>query len=266
VKSPPEISYLGLVFSGLPLLACGLILWARGLGQSRALAIAVVRLCCQLAILASLLRWVFSHQSPLIVLTITLAMLLVSAHTIENRHGKRSWALRAETFLALLIGMTVVMGVAIRLALHLEPWYQAETVIPLLGMVLGNSVSGVSLATERLESELRSDRDRIELRLSLGATSRQAALPALRAAIRAAMTPTINNMMIAGIVAIPGMSTGQILAGTDVGTAFRYQVLVYFGITATVGLSTLMLLAIRMRRYFTPALQLRWEALGVGEQ
>src|SRR5690606_8868152 len=135
----------------------------------------------------------------------------------------------------------------------------------LLGMVLGNSVNAVALAVERLESELRADQDRVELRLALGATARRAAHPALRAAIGAGLTPVINGMMIAGIVAIPGMTTGQILAGADVGVALRYQVLIYFGIAGTVGLSTLMLLAIRLRRYFTPHDQLRRDRLGEPE-
>jgi putative ABC transport system permease protein len=84
-------------------------------------------------------------------------------------------------------------------------------------------------------------------------------MPAMRAAVRAGLTPIINNMMIAGIVAIPGMTTGQILAGADVLDAVRYQVLIYMGITATATLSTLILLAIRLRRHFTPAHQLREE-------
>jgi putative ABC transport system permease protein len=159
------------------------------------------------------------------------------------------------------IGVVTVMAVAIRLTLRLEPWYEPTLVIPLLGMVLGNSVNAVALAAERLENDLRAERDRVELRLALGATSRQAALPALRAAIRAGLSPVVNNMMIAGIVAIPGMSTGQILAGVEVGVALRYQVLVYLGIMGTVGISTLLLLVLRLRRYFTAAHQLRIERL-----
>jgi putative ABC transport system permease protein len=261
MKVLPDPSYLGLIFAFLPLLGCIALLAILRFGQVRPMLIAVTRLCVQLALLSSILRWVFTHQGPLIVLGIALAMLVFSAQTVGSRHGKPGIVLRLEAFGAMATGLVIVMAVAIKLSLRLEPWYQAETVIPLLGMVLGNSVSAVSLATERFESELRSERDRIELRLALGATARQAALPALRAAVRAALTPIINNMMIAGIVSIPGMSTGAILAGTDVGVAFRYQVLVYFGITATVAGSTLILLAIRLRHYFTPARQLRTDVL-----
>jgi len=124
-------------------------------------------------------------------------------------------------------------------------------------MLLGNSVNGVALAAERLDSELRQNRDLVEKRLALGATSRQAAHEALQAAMRAALTPTINGMMIAGIVAIPGMMTGQLLQGADPTIALRYQILIYLGISGTVCLSSLLLLSLRLRHYFTPHDQLR---------
>jgi putative ABC transport system permease protein len=257
----PGPSWEGLAWSALPVSAVALILVGRRLGQARPLAIALARLVVQLWLLGLVLGWVFAHQGPWLVLAIALAMLTASAHTVGERQRAGGWALRAEAFASLALGVVITMAVSVRLGLRLAPWYEARTVVPLLGMVLGNSVSGVSLAAERLESELRADRDLVERRLALGATSRQAALPALRAAVRAALTPTINNMMIAGIVSIPGMTTGQLLAGADLGSAVRYQVLVYLAITGTVGLSTLALLGLRLRRYFTPAHQLRPEAL-----
>ncbi len=85
----------------------------------------------------------------------------------------------------------------------------------------------------------------------------QAAKPAIQAAVKAGLTPAINSMMIAGLVAVPGMMAGQVLVGADVSTALRYQILVYLAISGTSGLSTLILLRIRLRRYFTPADQLR---------
>ena len=186
MTGPPDPSYLGIAYAALPLLGCTLILAVRRLGQVRPMLIAMARLCAQLALLATLLRWVFAHQGPGIVLAVGLGMLIVSAHTVAGRLDGPRWALRGEAFLSMAVSLVLVMGVALKLGLRLEPWYQAQTVIPLLGMVLGNSVSGVSLAIERFLGEVRADRDRIELRLALGATSRQAAMPALRAAVRAA--------------------------------------------------------------------------------
>lgn len=250
-------SWSGLAWSALPL-AGGMALlgWLR-LGQVRGTAVAVARLVVQLWLLGIVLKAIFAADSPGVVLLTASVMLAVAAHTVGARQARDRWTIRLESLAAMAAGIVVPMAVGVALALRLRPWYSASTFIPLFGMILGNSVTGVSLAAERLASELKADRDLVEQRLALGATARQAATPALRSAVRAALTPILNNMMIAGIVSIPGMTTGQILAGADVLEATRYQIMIYLGITATATLSTLILLALRMRRYFTPAHQLR---------
>jgi len=253
--------WIGLAWASLPLAACMTLLAWQRLGQVRPMAIAVVRLVVQMMLLAVVLQAIVAANSPLLVVAIALVMLGTAAHTVGARQRRRRWEIRVEAFGAMAFGVVVVMAVSIRLSLRIEPWYDTLTVIPMLGMILGNSVTAVALAAERFESDLRTDRDLVELRLSLGATSRQAAAPALRASVSAGLSPIINNMMIAGIVAIPGMTTGQLLAGANVGEAIRYQILIYLGISATVTISVLILLAIRLRRYFTPAHQLRREAL-----
>lgn len=247
----------GLAWASLPMLACiGLLAWLR-LGQVAPMAVAVTRLVVQLWLLGVVLKAIFSTDSPGIVLLTASVMLAVAAHTVGARQARSRWQIRLESLAAMGLGIAVPMAVSVALALRLRPWYSPSTFLPLFGMILGNSVTGVSLAAERFASDLKADRDLVEQRLALGATARQAATPALRAAVRASLTPVLNNMMIAGIVAIPGMTTGQLLAGADVLDAVRYQVLVYLGITSTVALSTLILLAIRLRRHFTPAHQLR---------
>jgi putative ABC transport system permease protein len=253
-------TWQGLAWAALPMLGAMAVLAWRGLGQVRPLAVGSMRLLLQMTLLGLVLGSIFAADSPWLVLLVALIMLAASASTVSSRQRANSRVLRLEGFASMLIGATLVMAVATRLALGVTPWYDPRTVIPMLGMILGNSVNGVALAAERLEGELRGERDRVEWRLTLGATSRQAATPALRAAVRAALTPTINGMMIAGIVAIPGMMTGQILAGASVDQALRYQILLYFLIAGTVAISTLVMLALRLRHYFTPADQLRPDA------
>jgi putative ABC transport system permease protein len=249
----------GLVAMGLPIaLVVAILIWRR-LGQVRALAIAIVRMVVQLMLLGLVLEWVFKVRNPGIVLGVAGAMLLAASQAVGARQGKTAPGVRVEALFSILCGVSLVMAVAIQLALNVEPWYRPEVVIPLLGMILGNSVNGVSLAADRLESDLRADRERVELRLALGASARQAAKPAIEAAVKSALTPAINGMMIAGLVAVPGMMAGQVLVGADVTTALRYQMLVYLAISGTSGLSTLILLRIRLRHYFTPADQLRLE-------
>jgi putative ABC transport system permease protein len=257
-RGPDEI---GLAWSSLPLLACmGLLAWQR-LGQVRSLAIATVRLVLQMMLLALVLEAIVKAESPPLVVSIAFVMLAIAAHTVGARQPRRRWEIRLEAFGAMLVGTSLVLAVSIRLSLKVEPWYDARTVIPMLGMILGNSVTAVALAAERFASDLKADRDVVELRLTLGATARQAATPALQSSVAAGLSPIINNMTIAGIVAIPGMTTGQLLAGADVGQAIRYQILLYLGISATAALSLLILLAIRLRRHFTTSHQLRRDLL-----
>ena len=256
--------WIGLAWAGLPLAACmGLLAWQR-LGQVRSISIATARLVLQMMLLALVLRAIVAANNPWVVVAIGLVMLGTAAHTVGARQRRARWEIRLEAFGAMAASTVVVMAVAVRLALRVEPWYDPLTVIPMLGMVLGNSVSAVSLAAERFESDLRADRDLVELRLSLGATSRQAASAASRSAVSAGLSPIINNMMIAGIVAIPGMTTGQLLAGADVGQAIRYQILLYLAIAAVAAFGVMILLEIRLRRCFTPAHQLRREAIDGG--
>lgn len=258
-RAPAAPNDLGLLIAAAPIVVCAIILAVRGLGQTRAIAIAIARLVIQITALGYVLSWVFDHSSPLTALAAAAVMLGFSASTAAARGSRHGGAagLRLESLFALALAVTITMSVAIRLALRVEPWYSTRTLVPILGMVLGNSVHGVALAAERFTAELYGDRDRVELRLALGATAREAALPALRAAVSAGLTPTINSMMIAGVVSVPGMATGQILAGGDLAGALRYQILVYFLIIASVAIAVLVILRIRLGRCFTRAHQLR---------
>lgn len=257
----PIPTWTGILYAAIPVAASALLLTALRLGQVRPLVVSVARMTAQLALLGLVLDWIFRARSPAIVGAVAVVMLVTSAHTVGSRLRGGGWALRAESFAAMATAMVLVLAVALKLSLRVEPWYEPRVVIPLLGMILGNSVTSVALAAERLESDLRNDRDRVELRLALGASTIQAAMPGLRSAVGAGLTPVLNNMAIAGIVAIPGMTTGQILIGATVHDAIRYQILIYLGITGTVVLSTLTLLAVRLRHYFTPSAQLRIDRL-----
>ena len=236
----------GILALAIPLAVGILILARQQLGLVRPLIIATTRMVLQLLALGLVLGWVFSTTSPWVVLGMAAVMLVVSASTVNARQRSGSWLLRVEVLITLALVVAVVMGLAVKLALGVSPWYSPQVMIPLLGMLLGNSVSGVTLAAERLDSELRQNRDLVEQRLALGATTRQAAHEAIKAAIHAALTPTINSMM-----------TGQLLQGANPTVALRYQILIYIGISGTVCLSSLLLLSLRLRHYFTPFDQLR---------
>jgi putative ABC transport system permease protein len=139
----------------------------------------------------------------------------------------------------------------------LDPWYDPRYLIPLAGMIIGNSMTGAALAAERLAAEMYERRDEIEAALCLGATARSASREAVRSAYRAALIPSINAMAAMGLVFLPGMMTGQILSGTEPITAVKYQIAIMCVITGSVAVTSFLILLQGYRAYFTPAHQLR---------
>src|SRR5262249_11631656 len=152
----------GISWASIPALAVVAILAVRRLGQVRPVLVSIARMVVQLWLLGVVLGWVFATSNSLVVLAGAVVVLLVSGHTVGSRPKGPVWAIRLEALASTAVSLAIVMFVCIRLALRLEPWYDPRTFIPLMGIVLGNSVNGVSLAAERLESELRADRDRVE--------------------------------------------------------------------------------------------------------
>ena len=133
--------WIGVAWAGLPLAGCMLLLAWQGLGQVRSMAVATTRLVLQMMLLAVVLRAIIAANHPALVLAIALGMLGAAAHTVGARQVRGRWAIRVEAFGAMLVGSAVVMAVSIRVALGVTPWYDAQTVIPMLGMILGNSVT-----------------------------------------------------------------------------------------------------------------------------
>src|SRR3989442_13099012 len=119
-------------------------------------------------------------------------------------------------------------------------------------MILGNSMTSAALAGDRLQGELRSRAPEVETRLALGFSGREAVQPLVRSALRAAMIPTVNGMMTVGLVQLPGMMTGQILAGSSPLLAIRYQIVVVFMQAAASAVGSLLLVRLAARRYLSP--------------
>ena len=121
----------------------------------------------------------------------------------------------------------------------LAPWWTPRFFIPILGMILGNALTGVALALETLTEGAKLERAGIEARLAQGEGRYAAFERPLRRTLRTAMMPMINAMAVSGIVSLPGMMTGQILSGVDPAEAAKYQVAIMFGIASATALSAL---------------------------
>jgi putative ABC transport system permease protein len=249
-----------LASAGLVLVAIGLSA-ARGLGLERDLTVAAVRTFLQLLAIGYVLGFIFSTDSPALIVAIVLLMLGVGAWTVAGRQRRPTNSLRVLVLMSLSAGCGLTLVLATEVILRVQPWYNPYYVIPLMGMVIGNSLNSATLAVERLDSDLRSGRDQVEALLALGATSRQAAAGAVRGAMKAAMIPITNSMMVVGLVSLPGMMTGQILGGSTPLVAIKYQVLIMYMIAFSSAVTAFMLTALRARSYFTPAHQLREDTL-----
>lgn len=240
---------------GLVLLAIGLARLKK-IGQERQMLWASLRMVFQLFAVGYLLHFLFAVKSPLPVLVILLIMGAFSLQVMGARIKRKMPRFYRVVGTSLLVGCGGVTFLFCTLVVHYSPWYDPRYLIPLAGMIIGNSMNGASLAAERLAAEMRERRDEMETALCLGASSRQASAPALRNAFRAAIMPTANTMAAMGIVSLPGMMTGQILSGTEPMVAVRYQIAIMCAITGAVAITSYLIIMQGYRHYFSKAHQL----------
>ncbi len=220
------------------------------LGLEKDLAIATVRTYLQLIALGLVLRWVFGIDSPWLVIAILVVMVLMAAQIIVRRSPDAPGRIFASSAVAMgLTGFIVTFAVT-GLIVQVEPWYEPRYVIPLAGMVLGNSMTGIALALERVFSDLDLREDELLALTALGATPWEAAHSSVRDALRAGLIPTINAMAAVGIVFIPGMMAGQILAGADPVTATGYQIVVMLMVAAATALGSVVAVMLTYKRRF----------------
>jgi len=226
--------------------------WRMGLGISSDLLIAAARNVIQLLLVGLVLNYLFDSLNFWLIFGVTLIMLAAAGWEVRARQARRlrGWrgygygaiSMFVSAFTVTLFGLFVVIGPT--------PWWQPQYLIPLLGMLLGNTMTGVAVGLDRLHEDVYRHRQLIEQRLMLGETAREALSDIRRAAARAGMIPIINAMAAAGIVSLPGMMTGQILAGAAPVEAVKYQIVIFFLVTAGTGGGVLVGLQLSAKRLF----------------
>jgi putative ABC transport system permease protein len=221
------------------------------LGLERQLMWAAVRSVVQLLAIGYVLGWVFEFAYWYVVLPIMCLMTLVAGTSAAGR-GRRTYAgQRLDSVVSVWISSWLVTAIGLFAVIRIHPWYEPQYAIPILGMILGNTLTGVSLGMERMTQELTTGRGTIEMILALGGTRWEAAQQAARHAVRAGMMPTLNQMTVVGIVSLPGMMTGQVLAGENPEDAVRYQIVIMFLIAAASALGTVGAVLLTYRRLFS---------------
>jgi putative ABC transport system permease protein len=184
-------------------------------------------------------------------------MSIMAAREAKNRVREKVPYVLPIMWISVIVGTLAILAYTTFLVVQPDTWYSPQYLIPLAGMILGNSMNGAAIAAERFTQDLVKRSRDIETHLCLGATPQQAIANYQSDAIRAAMIPTINVMMVAGVVSLPGMMTGQILGGVSPLLAVRYQLVILFAITTSNLITALILTNLVSRQFFTPAQQLK---------
>lgn len=233
------------------------------LGIARSLIIAAVRTVIQLLLIGMILKFIFTTVNLAAMALVASIMLLVAGREVMARQQYRLtgwWGFGVGTS-SILVSSFAVTLLALLVVIRADPWYEPRYLIPLLGMILGNSMNGVALAVDRLTHSIITQRASIEARLILGQTWLQAIADIRRDSMRTGMMPIINAMAIAGVVSLPGMMTGQILGGTPPIEAVKYQILIMFLIASSTGFGVMTAVHLVSRRLFDHRQRLHPERL-----
>jgi len=237
--------------------------WLLRLGIGRRLLIAAVRSVVQLMLLGMILKTLFAQTSLPLLGLMALVMLAVAGYEVMARQQRRfrgPWGYGLGTLSMFLSSFTITL-LALTTIIQVDPWYQPQYLIPLLGMLLGNTMSGIAIALDNLTRAAWEQRQRIEARLTLGHEWSQAISIIRRDALRSGLIPIINAMTTAGIVSLPGMMTGQILAGSPPMEAAKYQLMILLLIAAGSGLGSMAAVWGGSRRLFDERERLRLDRI-----
>lgn len=246
-----NIGYPELIGAALLMVVDAVISWRLRLGLEKRIAIASVRCFVQLLALGFILVYVFQFQSWPLVVLIMVIMGLNATQIATGRIRHSVKGLWPNIFVSIFVSSLIMALLVVDGIIHAEPWYHAQQMIPIAGMVTGNTLSSVAVAIERLFSDMDSRSGEIYTMIALGATPKEAAFPSIKTAIGAGMTPLLATMSAAGVVQIPGMMSGQILAGADPIIAAKYQIVVLLMISAATTISIVMACYLSYRKRFS---------------
>ncbi|MEH6627499.1 MAG: ABC transporter permease [Motiliproteus sp.] len=223
-----EISYLGLAIAFIPVLPLFYFYFHWQLGVKK-LGYGLARMLGQLLVIGYFLTFIFDTDSWAFVVFLLTIMLLASSWIALGEVEIHRWSMLKYAFISIVVGGGITLLIVTQGVIALDPWYQPRYMIPLAGMIFANSMNAVSLAAERLNSEISSGSDYEK---------------AKGVAFRAAMIPVTNSLLAVGLVSLPGMMTGQILSGVSPLIAARYQIMVMCMITGSAGVSAVIFLTL----------------------
>ncbi|HOI24095.1 MAG TPA: iron export ABC transporter permease subunit FetB [Caldisericia bacterium] len=223
----------------------------RGINREKEILISSIRMSLQLVLTGFVLVYIFKRPNPWLTLGIILLMEAFAIHTVLHKYQKTiSPQLKKVIIASLSIGTMSCLFYFLLVVVRIFPWYNPQYFIPIAGMLIGNSMTGISLGVKSLMDAMTIQRAMVEEALVLGANPQAATKSIINRTFDSAILPTLNSMMGMGIIFLPGMMTGQILSGVSPLTAISYQIAIMLGILGAVSLSVILLLQWGYKTFF----------------
>ncbi len=233
------------------------IVKVRGISREKEILISSIRMTVQLILVGYVLVYLFNNINPFNTIIVIIVMEVFAIHNIYQRtKSKLSKPLKKIIALSMLFGTLTSLIYFLLVVINISPWYDPRYFIPIAGMLIGNSMTGISLGVTRLVDGIHSGKHLVESALMLGATPKMAAKQIVDNAFDSAILPTINAMVGMGIVFLPGMMTGQILSGISPITAIKYQIAIMMGILGSVALTVILFVQLGYKTFFNRESQL----------
>jgi putative ABC transport system permease protein len=216
-----EISWLGLLIAFVPTaIVIGIMVaWRSVVGTA---VYATARMLVQLLVIGYVLIYIFETDNWLIIAGVLIVMLTVSSWIATRTLQERTRSDYLKALAAIALGGFFTLILVTQFVVGVEPWFSPRYVVPLAGMIFAGAMNAVSLAADRYEAEMARDSSYREAR---------------RTALQTALIPIINSLFAVGLVALPGMMTGQILSGVSPVVAAKYQIVVMAMLFGTAGIS-----------------------------
>lgn len=233
MKSVVELNLINFGLVYLLLIVVLAIMKKAKISQTKLLIVASIRMTVQLVLAGLVLTYIIKNPHPIFTGLYLIAMTVFAIHQVlsKNKGLNRNFKIAVSASITGAGLMIVLFFVGIIVGMNI---FNPQYTIPLGGMIIGNSMTGVTLGIKTFTENLKTQRNKIDSLLNLGVTPKKILLPFVNNALETALLPTLNSMVGMGIISLPGMMTGQILSGTLPTTAILYQIAIMIAICAAV--------------------------------
>lgn len=253
-----DLSFLQVAAAYIFIVILMIILKVKGIAREKEVLIASIRMTLQLILVGYVLVYLFESMNPFLTILVLVVMESFAIYNIFQRSNRPlNKRLKQVVAISMVVGTLSSLLFFLFVVIQISPWYDPQYFIPIAGMLIGNSMTGISLGVNRLLEGMHERKALVESALMLGATPKQAAKEVVDSAFDSAILPTINSMMGMGIVFLPGMMTGQILSGVSPTTAIAYQIAIMLGILGSVSLTVIIFVQLGSQSFFNNRDQLK---------